>query len=301
MQLNDSPLIKASLRVYSCLLAAYPRAHRDEYGSDMMQLFRDQCRDAWNDRRSLGLMTLWMRIIPDLLKSSMLEHLNPSKGKTTMALSNLIDSGSVAKRAFFFTAAITFALFYTGNIVATFWLIPDQYSSLVRIECRQKTADAARTAKTDSESMWHQHQLILSPAFLDPVISVLKLDEAFGTEIGAKLTLQETRSLLKNRLELKNRNNPSLIELWVSGRDKIQTALIAEQIASSFVHAVPADRAEAQIVDHAKPGLRPTSPNRPFNVIVGALFCLAAAFAVGAVVAGIAVGTKGARPKMQVF
>jgi len=37
-----------SQTIYGLLLRAYPPRHRAQYGAAMAQLFRDQCRDAWN-------------------------------------------------------------------------------------------------------------------------------------------------------------------------------------------------------------------------------------------------------------
>ena len=56
-----------SEKLYERVLAAYPQAHREEYGQCMLQLFRDQCRDAWDESHFWVLMRLWLRIIPDLL------------------------------------------------------------------------------------------------------------------------------------------------------------------------------------------------------------------------------------------
>ena len=40
---------RATVRVYRSLLRLYPREFRDEYGTDMVQLLREQCSDepAW--------------------------------------------------------------------------------------------------------------------------------------------------------------------------------------------------------------------------------------------------------------
>ena len=59
-----------SLRIYRRLLRAYPKAHRDEYGSAMVQLFRDQCQEAGN----WGLAGLWGRTIRDLAVTSTVER-----------------------------------------------------------------------------------------------------------------------------------------------------------------------------------------------------------------------------------
>ena len=62
---NNPPLpdFSVSQKFYGRLLLAYPRSHRAEYGAAMAQLFRDQCRDAWNESQNWGLMKLWMRVL----------------------------------------------------------------------------------------------------------------------------------------------------------------------------------------------------------------------------------------------
>ena len=42
----ESKAVERSCRLYRHLLFIYPKAHREEYGASILQLFRDQCRDA---------------------------------------------------------------------------------------------------------------------------------------------------------------------------------------------------------------------------------------------------------------
>lgn len=67
--------LAVSQKVYGWLLRAYPPAHREKYGPAMAQLFRDQYRDAWNESQGRGLTRLWLRVLPDLVKTSMIERL----------------------------------------------------------------------------------------------------------------------------------------------------------------------------------------------------------------------------------
>jgi hypothetical protein len=57
-------------------LRLYPAPHRREFGDPMAQLFRDQCRDAWNSGRHSGLLKLWLRTLPDLGKTSIAEQIS---------------------------------------------------------------------------------------------------------------------------------------------------------------------------------------------------------------------------------
>jgi hypothetical protein len=67
-------IITVSENIYRKLLRLYPSVHRRDYADQMTQLFRDQCRDAWRTGRSVGLMKLWLRVLPDLGKTSAIER-----------------------------------------------------------------------------------------------------------------------------------------------------------------------------------------------------------------------------------
>ena len=54
----------------------YPKPHRGEFGEQMAQLFRDQCRDAWKTGRHAGLLKLWLRTLPDLGKTCLVEQIS---------------------------------------------------------------------------------------------------------------------------------------------------------------------------------------------------------------------------------
>jgi hypothetical protein len=78
---DENKSLRRATRIYEALLWFYPRAHRHEYGSLMLQHFRDQyravCRRGNNggnsNTRPAGL---WLRTLADLLRSAFLEQLN---------------------------------------------------------------------------------------------------------------------------------------------------------------------------------------------------------------------------------
>src|ERR1035441_8636210 len=79
---TNNRALAVSQKVYGWLLRAYPPAHREEYGPAMAQLFRDQGRDAWSESRGWGMIKLWLRVLPDLVNTSITERLaalNPRK------------------------------------------------------------------------------------------------------------------------------------------------------------------------------------------------------------------------------
>jgi hypothetical protein len=67
--------IETSHKVYATFLSIYPQEHRAEYGESMCQVFTDQCRSAYGQNGALGVILLWLRILPDLGYTALLEHL----------------------------------------------------------------------------------------------------------------------------------------------------------------------------------------------------------------------------------
>lgn len=67
--------IENSRKVYTLLLNLYPQDHRAEYGLSMQQVFTDQCRGAYQQKGVLGMVLLWLRTLPDLGSTALLEQL----------------------------------------------------------------------------------------------------------------------------------------------------------------------------------------------------------------------------------
>src|SRR4051812_3632629 len=61
-------------KVYAALLRAYPREHRAEYGRLMMQLFRDQWRDAAGSGTGRVPVRFAVATLADLTRSAFCEH-----------------------------------------------------------------------------------------------------------------------------------------------------------------------------------------------------------------------------------
>lgn len=68
-------IVAVSEKLYRKLLRLYPEPHRREFGEPMAQLFRDQCRDAWERGHHAGVIKLWLRTLPDLGKTSVAEQI----------------------------------------------------------------------------------------------------------------------------------------------------------------------------------------------------------------------------------
>jgi hypothetical protein len=74
--MNAERTIARACRIYGAALLLYPRNHRAEYGREMEQLFRDQCRAAVREAGARGLGWLGLRTLGDLFLSGFREHLS---------------------------------------------------------------------------------------------------------------------------------------------------------------------------------------------------------------------------------
>lgn len=63
-------------RFYALSLYAYPRSFRQRFGSEMRQLFRDRCRDAFREPTPARVAAFFVRIAHDWIRSSLRERIN---------------------------------------------------------------------------------------------------------------------------------------------------------------------------------------------------------------------------------
>jgi len=103
----ENPIITVSVKVYQMLLVAYPTKFQQEYGSNMLQVFRDCCLRAFHQNGKNGMFRLWAITIFDLLRSSIEEHLQK---ETFMTRSKFIRLSGWS----FMLGAVTFFLFFLG-------------------------------------------------------------------------------------------------------------------------------------------------------------------------------------------
>jgi len=237
----EIPTMRRSQSIYECLLTLYPRAHREEYGLPMAQLFRDQAHDAWREARTWGLIRLWFRVLPDLMKSSMLEHVAALKGKKSMAdkIAALNRPNHAPVKAFLKVALPVFVLVFGLATVVTF-LLPESYASVARIKV-DPTPTVSNSTTTASPSydpyfLQTEFEVIQSEAVLGQVVERLQLNSAWGKKYssGEKLKTAESIALLKGQMDLRPVRNTSLIEIRVFSDDREEAASLANTIADSY-------------------------------------------------------------------
>ena len=76
--MNNSHLansLSASVRIYRALLVAYPKTFRENYGTHMVQVFRDSFREAYQHNGTPGVMDLWLHTCADLLVTALMERI----------------------------------------------------------------------------------------------------------------------------------------------------------------------------------------------------------------------------------
>ena len=130
-----NPDFPVSQKIYAWLLRAYPPRHRAEYGVAMAQLFRDQCRDAWRESGGLGLVKLWLRVLPDWASTSVRERLAALNERKTMndKLAGLARDRSTPRAIFIRVAATVFLIILIIATAVTF-ILPESYASTCKIK-----------------------------------------------------------------------------------------------------------------------------------------------------------------------
>ena len=74
-------VIAFSAWLYGFFLHAYPATFRDAYGSRMLQVFQDSCRDTLQKHGLIGLVVLWLHVLSDLTITVPLERWHSLKEK----------------------------------------------------------------------------------------------------------------------------------------------------------------------------------------------------------------------------
>ena len=72
--LSPDPLLRLSDALYAVLLHAYPRAFRQQFGPQMAQTLRADCRRAQAEHGLLGVLGLWVLVVCDLAATVLQEH-----------------------------------------------------------------------------------------------------------------------------------------------------------------------------------------------------------------------------------
>ncbi|MEJ2599384.1 MAG: hypothetical protein P8Z00_13700 [Anaerolineales bacterium] len=108
----ENPIIAISVRIYQVLLVAYPTKFQQEYGAEMLQVFRDCCLRAFRQSGTNGMLKLWAIALFDFLHSLIEEHLQK---ETFMTRSKFIRLSGWS----LMVGAVTFFVFILVIFLAT--------------------------------------------------------------------------------------------------------------------------------------------------------------------------------------
>jgi len=279
----QAKLVVLSHKVYKRLLALYPMQYRQEYETPMEQLFRDQCRDAWNEARAWGLALVWLRLWLDLIKSLILEHLRNLKRRKSM-----FNKTSLAfRKTFLVLFGAVFAVVFGGSFLMAY-LPTEQYASTARIKVERTATDltsegyqTSSVGNYDPYFIQSQFELIQSDRVLGRVVKKLNLAESWGGTSGrAALGEADAIKLLKQHVELRPVRTTSLIEVRVYSKNPREASNIANKLTETYREFNSEQRRTTagvetltkpavEIVDPAVAGLRPIRPNKPFTLFLG--------------------------------
>src|ERR1017187_4470740 len=171
-------------------------------------------------------------------------------------------------------------------------ILPESYLSTARVKLTPNTAEAPQALDSRGSSRAYDPYLIQtecevmqSEEILGPVITALDLNREWGKRYnnGEPLKTAETVTLLKRRVDLRPVRNASLIAINAYGEQPDEVARIANEIAQVCKNHNNLGSFRVEIVDQASPALRPSRPNKPFNLALGVLLGLVLGTVAGAV------------------
>ena len=242
-------LLAVSQKIYGWLLHAYPRAHREAYGAAMAQLFCDQCRDAWEQAQGRGMLKLWLRVVPDLVSTSIAEQLsavNPRKSMPTKLAGLTRQSTPLSVFAAVFT--IVFLMVFAISTIITF-ILPESYASTARLKLeRDSDLQSGQGQPTFSDPYFIQttFEIIQSELVLGNVVASQDLNRVWGKKYnrGEPFKTAESIQILKSQMALTPVRNTKLIAITVYNSDKNEASNLANAIAQAYQTYCVQTRAE---------------------------------------------------------
>lgn len=307
-----SKAVERSSSLYVRLLRLYPKSHREEYGSAMSQLFRDQCCDAWAASRTRGLLAFWMLTMLDLLKTSILEHL--SNLNRRISILKLFRPQFTPLPVFIkvFTAVFLLA-FLTSGVIA--FLIPKSFRSTVQIMIDENNRSQQEQAVffNNPRPLETEFAVIRSHRVLSKAIDALNLREAWGKKFnnGVPLSSDRTETVLRRNLEFQGdcTERKTVIGISVISDSPDEAARLANKVADAY-RSFRIDEARVEesranndgvpkpmkrtvsIIQAAVPGL-PFRPSISWIITLGAVAGILLGLIAGGVAAGFVERPKG--------
>lgn len=118
----NKAIIHSSTRLYGFLLKLYPQTFRQAFGEEMIYIFSESLNDACAERGGRGITSFWGRIIVDVGKSVVIQHIEDQKENDLM---NTKNTNGILHNSFA-RAAITTALILLLPLAAS--LLVDSFN-----------------------------------------------------------------------------------------------------------------------------------------------------------------------------
>ncbi len=181
-------------------------------------------------------------------------------------------------RAFAAVFMAVFLFIFLGSALLTF-LLPETYAAKARVI----GSEAAHL------------ELFQSTELLKEVSQRLNLPETLAARYGENKPLAQERveDLLQRSVQVRRLPGTEVIEIRAQGRDPAECAQLANEIAETGARQAQHGSMPVRIIDRAVPPLRPSRPNKPLNLILGALVGIFLGIMAGGVAAKLAVGFDG--------
>lgn len=155
-------IIVLSIKVYGLLLNAYPTKFRREYGTQLIQLFRDCCVQTFQQSNYKGVLKLWFITILDLVQSVISEHLQKEiqmKAEDIRLAGLALIFGGIN----FIIVFISFSFnIFIALVLMVFFCIPLLAVGLLGISKRY-----------GEKVGWFGRSILLLGAILGPIITIL--------------------------------------------------------------------------------------------------------------------------------
>ena len=183
-------------------------------------------------------------------------------------------------RAFATVFLAVFLFIFLSSALVTF-MVPETY----RANARVVAPDAAHL------------QLFQSTELLKEVSQQLNLPETLAAHYSENRPLEDKRveDLLRRSVQVRRLPGTDLIEILVYSRSPAQCAQWANEIAETGVRQARHGSGSIRIAEQAVPPLRPSRPNKPLNLALGAVVGIFLGIMAGGVGAKLAVGFEGQR------
>lgn len=292
---TESKAVERSCTLYLRLLRFYPKAYREEYGAPMLQLFRDQCRDAWTARRTRGLIFFWLRVLPDLLKTSVLEHLSNFNWRISMLFRSQIRPVAVFLSVF---AAVFLLTVLTSALIA--FSMPNSFHSTAQITVDEKVpANQAGPFPFYPDSYFPQSEfaVIRSHVVLSNAVEALNLRDLWGKKFnrGTTLSSSAAETTLRRAIDLHAIQNTKIIEVSAFSDNPDEAARLANGVVEAYqafadssgdVNGIAWSRMVYRIAS-AVPEPHHVRPNRPLIITLGLMLGSVLGSIAGAISVGV--------------